>query len=125
MEHQELTEKIIGCAYQVYNKMGFGFLESVYEKCLMIELKKAGLSAESQVPIHVEYAGEVVGDFLVEGVVVLELKSVKRIVRAHEIQLVNYLTATQKEIGLILNFSETKVEVKRKVRDLKRLDQQD
>jgi GxxExxY protein len=129
MEHQELTEKIIGCAYQVYNKMGFGFLESVYRRCLMIELKKAGLSADSQVPIHVEYAGEVVGDFvadiLVEGVVILELKSVKRIVRAHEIQLVNYLTATRKEIGLILNFSETKVEVKRKVRDLKRLDQPD
>ena len=129
MEHEELTERIIGCAYRVYNKMGFGFLESVYEKCLMIELKKMGLVAESQVPIHVEYDGEIVGEFvadiLVEGVVVLELKSVKQIVRAHEIQLVNYLTATGKEIGLILNFSETKVEVKRKVRDLKRLDQQD
>ena len=84
--------------------------------------------AESQVPIQVTYDGEVVGEFaadvLVEGII-LELKSVKRIVRAHEIQLVNYLTATQKEIGLILNFAETKVEVKRKVRDLKTLDQQD
>jgi GxxExxY protein len=128
MEQEALTEKIIGCAYRVYNKMGFGFLESVYEKCLMIELKKAGLVAESQVPIQVAYEGEVVGEFvadvLVEGII-LELKSVKRIVRAHEIQLVNYLTATQKEIGLILNFAETKVEVKRKVRDLKMLDQQD
>lgn len=129
MEHEELTKKIIGCAYQVYNKMGFGFLESVYEKCLMIELKKAGLTAESQVPINVMYDGEVVGEFiadiLVEGIIILELKSVKRVVRAHEIQVVNYLTATQKEIGLILNFSETRVEVKRKVRDLKRLDEQD
>lgn len=129
MEHKEITERIIGCAYQVYNKMGFGFLESVYEKCLMIELKKAGLIADSQVPIQVEYYGEIVGEFiadiLVEGDVILELKSVRRIVRAHEIQLVNYLTATQKEIGLILNFSETKVDVRRKVRDLKRLDQQD
>ena len=84
--------------------------------------------AESQVPIQVTYDGEVVGEFvadvLVEGII-LELKSVKRIVRAHEIQLVNYLTATQKEIGLILNFAETNVEVKRKVRDLKTLDQQD
>jgi GxxExxY protein len=128
MEQEALTEKIIGCAYRVYNKMGFGFLESVYEKCLMIELKKAGLVAESQVPIQVTYEGEVVGEFvadvLVEGII-LELKSVKRIIRAHEIQLVNYLTATQKEIGLILNFAETKVEVKRKVRDLKTLDQQD
>ena len=129
MEHKELTERIIGCAYRVYNRMGFGFLESVYEKCLMIELKKAGLSAESQVPIHVEYDGEVVGEFvadiLVEKRVILELKSVKRMVRAHEIQLVNYLTTTRKEIGLILNFSETKVEVKRKVRNLKSLDEQD
>ena len=128
MEQEALTEKVIGCAYRVYNKMGFGFLESVYEKCLMIELKKAGLVAESQVPIQVTYEGEMVGEFvadvLVEGII-LELKSVKRIVRAHEIQLVNYLTATQKEIGLILNFAETKVEVKRKVRDLKTLDQQD
>lgn len=129
MEHKELTETIIGCAYRVYNKMGFGFLESVYERCLMIELRKAGLTAESQVPINVEYEGEVVGEFvadvLVNDAVIVELKSVKRIVRAHEIQVVNYLTATQKEIGLILNFSETKVEVKRKVRSLNRLDQLD
>jgi GxxExxY protein len=71
IEQEALTEKIIGCAYRVYNKMGFGFLESVYEKCLMIELKKAGLVAESQVPIKVTYDGEDVGDFvadvLVEG----------------------------------------------------------
>ena len=128
MEQEALTEKIIGCAYRVYNKMGFGFLESVYEKCLMIELKKADLVAESQVPIQVAYEGEMVGEFIADVVVegiILELKSVKRIVRSHEIQLVNYLTATQKEIGLILNFAETKVEVKRKVRDLKMLDQQD
>jgi GxxExxY protein len=129
MEHKELTEKIIGCAYRVYNKMGFGFLESVYEKCLMIELRQIGLLAEAQVPINVEYEGEVVGEFfadvLVEGSVILELKSVKRIIRAHEIQLVNYLVATGKEIGLILNFAEEKVEVKRKVRSLKNLDQQD
>jgi GxxExxY protein len=126
MENKELTEKIIGCAYRVYNKMGFGFLESVYEKCLMIELKKAGLMAESQVSINVEYEGEVVGEFvadvLVEGLIILELKSVRRIVRAHEIQLVNYLVATKIDIGLILNFAEEKVEVKRKVRSLKHLD---
>jgi GxxExxY protein len=126
MENKELTEKIIGCAYRVYNKMGFGFLESVYEKCLMIELKKAGLMAESQMSINVEYEGEVVGEFvadvLVEGLIILELKSVRRIVRAHEIQLVNYLAATKIDIGLILNFAEEKVEVKRKVRSLKHLD---
>ena len=126
MDHKELTEKVIGCAYRVYNKMGYGFLESVYEKCLMIELEKAGLQAESQKSIAVEYDGENVGEFVadivVEGSVILELKSVRRIVRAHEIQLVNYLVATGMEVGLILNFAEEKVEVKRKVRSLKHLD---
>lgn len=129
MDQKELTEKIIGCAYKVYNTMGYGFLESVYENCLLIELKKAGLSAASQKPITVRYDGEGVGEFvadiIVEGTVILELKSVRRIIRAHEIQLVNYLVATNTEIGLILNFAEQKVEVKRKVRSLQNLDQQE
>ena len=64
MEHKELTEKIIGCAYTVYNKMGFGFLESVYEKCMLIELRKSGLNAEPQKPITVYYDNENVGHFL-------------------------------------------------------------
>ena len=122
MQHRELTEKIIGCAYPVYNKMGFGFLESVYEKCLLIELRKAGLRAESQRPITVYYDDEVVGDFvadvIVEDLIILELKSVVRVVKAHEVQLVNYLTATRKDVGLIINFSEKQVEIKRKVREL-------
>ena len=123
MEHQELTEKIIGCAYCVYNKMGFGFLESVYEKCMLIELRKAGLIAESQKPIAVYYDKENVGQFLADIVVndtiVLELKSVRKIVEAHEVQLVNYLVATGKQVGLqIINFGERKDEVKRKVKDL-------
>ena len=102
--------------------MGFGFLESVYEKCLLIELRKAGLHVESQQAIIVRYGGEIVGEFfadiVVENTIILELKSVRMIVKAHEIQLVNYLVATGKPVGLILNFGETKVEVKRKVRDL-------
>jgi len=102
--------------------MGHGFLESVYEKCLLIELEKAGLSAEAQCPIAVRYDGEVVGEFLadivVEDTVIVELKSVREIVRAHEVQLVNYLVATGKPVGLLLNFAETGVEVKRKVREL-------
>jgi GxxExxY protein len=122
MEYQELTEKIIGCAYVVYNKMGFGFLESVYEKCLLIELRRAGLDAESQKPIAVYYDKENVGQFLADIVVndtiVLELKSVRKIVEAHEVQLVNYLVATGKQVGLLINFGERKVEVKRKVREL-------
>ena len=122
MRNKEITEKIIGCAYRVYNKMGFGFLESVYEKCLLIELRKAGLQAKSQQAIIVRYDGEIVGEFfadiVVENTIILELKSVRMIVKAHEIQLVNYLVATGKTVGLILNFGETKVEVKRKIRDL-------
>lgn len=122
MEFKEITEKIIGCAYRVYNKMGFGFLESVYEKCLLIELRKANIHAESQQPIKVAYENEIVGEFvadiIVENTVILELKSVQRIVRAHEVQLVNYLVATGKPVGLILNFGEKKVEVKRKVKEL-------
>ena len=89
MTHRELTEKIIGCAYRVYNRMGYGFLESVYEKCLVLELRKAGLRAESQHSIRVRYDGEVVGDFvadiLVEDTVIVELKSVRRLVSAQEI----------------------------------------
>ncbi|MFH2219347.1 MAG: GxxExxY protein [Pseudomonadota bacterium] len=123
MEYKDLTETIIGCSYRVFNKMGFGFLESVYEKCLLIELRKAGLEAESQKPITVYYDDEIVGEFvadiIVNDTIVLELKSVRRVVRAHEVQVVNYLVSTGKPIGLILNFGERKVEVKRKVKELK------
>ena len=121
MKYEDLTEKIIGCAYTVYNKMGYGFLESVYEKCLLIELGKASLSSVSQNPITVYYDDAVVGEFIadviVEDTIILELKSVRRIIKAHEVQLVNYLVATQKPVGLLINFGEKKVEVKRKVRD--------
>ena len=122
MQYETITEQIIGCAYRVYNKLGFGFLESVYEKCMEIELKKAGLRAESQRPIKVFYEGEIVGEFaadlIVEDTVIVELKSVRRVVKAHETQLVNYLVATQTDVGLILNFGDRKVEVKRKLRTL-------
>ena len=122
MEFEKVTETIIGCAYRVYNKMGFGFLESVYEKCLLIELRKAGLETETQKPITVYYDGEVVGEFvadmMVNDAVIIELKSVRRIIKAHEVQLVNYLVAMGKLVGLILNFGERKVEIKRKVKEL-------
>ena len=122
MEYVDLTEAIIGCAYRVYNKMGFEFLESVYEKCLLIELHKAGLKAESQKPIIVLYDNDVVGEFvadiIVNDTIILELKSVRKIIKAHEVQLVNYLVATGKPVGLIINFGERKVEIKRKVKDL-------
>jgi GxxExxY protein len=122
MEFQALTEAIIRCAFKVYNRMGFGFLESVYEKCLLIELNRADLCAEAQKPITVYYevqeVGSFIADLLVEDTVIVELKSVRVIATAHEVQLVNYLTATGKPVGLLLNFGEKKVEVARKVRTL-------
>ena len=125
MVHEKLTEQIIGCAYRVYNKLGFGFLESVYEKSLMIELRKGGITAASQAAIVVRYDDEVVGEFVadivVEGTIIVELKSVRRMALSHEIQLVNYLVATGKNVGLLLNFGQRKVEVKRKVRELREL----
>jgi len=123
MKHEELTDKVIGCAYKVYNIMGFGFLESVYEKCLLIELKKAGIDAETQKDILVQYEGYIVGEFkadiLVNDAIIVELKSVRQIVKAHEVQLVNYLSATGKDIGLIINFGPKSVEIRRKVRDIR------
>jgi len=124
MEYKELTEKIIGCAFNVYNKMGFGFLESVYEKCLLIELSKAGLNAEAQKPITVYYDKQVVGEFvadiIVNDTVIIELKSASQIVRAHEVQLVNYLTGTNKPVGLILNFGPKKLEIRRLIKNYKK-----
>jgi len=120
MLNQELTEKVIGCAFRVYNTMGFGYEESVYERCLLIELREAGLAAENQIPIEVFYKGTPVGhfraDIVVEGVLILELKSIRALAPAHEAQLVNYLVATGTDLGLLLNFAATKVEVKRKTR---------
>ncbi len=89
---------------------------------MLIELRKAGLDKESQKPIRVQYEGEVVGDFiadiLVNDTVILELKSVRKLIEAHEVQLVNYLVGTGKPVGLLINFAETRVEVKRKVKYL-------
>ena len=122
MIDQEITEKILGCCFEVSNELGSGFLESVYEKCLSIELGKAGLKFETQLPIKVYYEGEDVGrymaDILVEDKIIVELKSIQQLVNAHEVQLVNYLVATGKQVGLLFNFGPKKVEVKRKVREL-------
>lgn len=123
MKHGYLTSKIIACAYQVYNTIGFGFLESVYENCMMIELKSAGIAAEAQRGIKVTYKDKIVGEFyadiLVGDEVIVELKSVQQIIARHEVQLVNYLVATGKDVGLLINFGRKKVEVKRRVRSLR------
>ncbi len=125
VDSSDLTEKIIGCAYRVYNTMGSGFLESVYEKCLAIELEMAGLEAEFQKSIDVFYANQQVGNFIadifVANQVIVELKAVRRLAPAHEVQLVNYLAATKIQVGLLINFGEKKVEVKRRVLNLNRI----
>ena len=122
MNYSDLTEKIIGCAYRVYNTIGSGFLESVYEKCLSIEFEKVGLAAEFQKPVDVYYVKQNVGcfvaDIVVNGKVIVELKAVRNLTVTHEVQLVNYLAATGIKVGLLINFSSTKVEVKRKMLDL-------
>ncbi|MCE5187540.1 MAG: GxxExxY protein [Planctomycetaceae bacterium] len=129
MEFQELTNKVIGAAFTVYNRMGFGFLESVYEKCLLLELQKAGILAENQAEILVKYDDKVVGEFkadlLVENEVIIELKSIKTIMQIHEVQLVNYLKATGKDLGLLINFGEKGVQVKRKIRNLEKISRED
>ena len=118
MKHKELTAKIIECAYKVHNTLGFGFLEAVYQNALLIELIKAGLRAEKEKKIQVYYDTQLVGDYMadiiVEGKVILEFKSVKKLHPAHEAQLINYLKATGIEVGLLINFGES-VEIKRKV----------
>ncbi len=124
MQHEELTGKIIGCAYRVYNVLGFGYLESVYENCIVIELRKLGLKVEQQFPITVYYEGIVVGtftaDLFVQDQVMVELKSIRTLHPIHEVQLVNYLKSTGVDTGLLINFRESKVELKRKHRELPR-----
>jgi len=120
MEYQEITQQIIGSAMKVHRTLGPGFLESVYQNALALELRKAGLGVECEKRIRVIYDGAVVGEFsadmLVEQCVLVENKAVHALVRAHEVQLVNYLTATEVEIGLLLNFGGTRLEFRRKTR---------
>jgi GxxExxY protein len=123
MEEQALTEKIIGCGMTVHSALGPGFLESVYQKALEHELRKAGLQIESNKVINVRYDGVLVGEFLsdmlVEEKVLIELKATQCLVSAHEVQLVNYLTATGIAIGLLLNFGAARLDFKRKCRTLR------
>ena len=116
----ELTGKIIGCAMKVHSKLGFGFLESVYRNALLHELRKNGLQAQAEQPIQVYYDGILVGDYkadiIVEGELILELKAVENLQKIHDVQLVNYLNASRKEIGLLFNFGAQSLEFKKKFR---------
>jgi len=115
----KLTERIIGCAYAVGNNLGYGFLEKVYENALIHELRKNGIPALNQQAIVVYYDGVVVGeyyvDILVKNEIVVELKTAKAIDSSHVSQCLNYLKATNKKIGLLINFGKSRVEVKRLV----------
>ena len=108
--HKEITSAIISAFYTVYNTLGYGFLEKVYENALVLELEKRGLKVQTQYPIEVYYEGKIVGkyfaDLLVSDIVIVELKAAEKLIAAHETQLINYLKATDIEVGLLLNFGK-------------------
>lgn len=116
-KHSELTEQIIGAFYTVYSTLGYGFLEDVYAKALVIELRNRGLTPSTEQPIEVYYANQLIGkyyaDVVVNDLVIVELKAVKTLIAEHEAQLLNYLKATPYEVGLLLNFGP-KPETKRR-----------
>ncbi|MDD2585669.1 MAG: GxxExxY protein [Syntrophomonadaceae bacterium] len=116
--YENLTKEIIGAAYRVYNILGAGFLEKIYENALVVELEKQGLKTIQQHPINVYYDEKIVGeyfaDLLIEDKVIVELKAISELTKAHEAQLINYLKATEKEVGLIINFGD-EIKIKRKI----------
>lgn len=120
MKYAELSDKIIKAFYTVYNTLGYGFLEKVYERAMMIELKKLGLNCMNQVQIKVFYANQIIGDYvadiIVENKILVELKAIKHLSKQDEAQLLNYLTATKYEVGLLFNFGK-EPEFKRKIFD--------
>ena len=119
-KYKELTDRIIRIFYKVYNKLGYGFLEKVYENAMKMELEKEGISSVCQSPIKVFYEGAIVGeyctDILVDNRVIVEIKATRHLVEENEAQLLNYLKATNIEVGLLFNFG-VKPEVKRKAVD--------
>ena len=116
--HKDTTDIILKSFYKVYNNLGYGFLEKVYENALLYELRNQGLDCEKQKPIKVYYeqiqVGEYYADIIVNGCIILELKAAESIAEEHEFQLINYLKATEIEIGLLLNFGKNP-EFKRKI----------
>jgi GxxExxY protein len=116
----DLAGKVIGLAMKIHSTLGAGFLETVYHKALAHELTKAGIRFESEKPLSVFYDGVLVGDFvadfLIENELIVELKAVQNLVPAHEVQTVNYLVATGKDVGLLINFGSERLEFKKKFR---------
>ena len=120
IKYKKLTEKIIKIFYKVYNKLGYGFLERVYENAMMVDFRREGIPAVSQSAIKVFYEDTIVGeyfaDILVDDKVIVEIKAAKSLALENEAQLLNYLKATNIEVGLLLNFGP-KPEIRRKVFD--------
>jgi len=119
-EEYDLCGQVIGAAMKVHSALGPGFLESVYQNALIWELRKSGFKAEAERPISVYYDGQIVGaftaDVLVADALILELKAIQSLAKAHEVQLVNYLVATGVDEGLLLNFGAERLEFKKKFR---------
>jgi len=119
-KYQETTQQIIGAAYKVHNSLGAGFLEKVYENALAIELRNCGLSVAQQSQVEVRYQGQIVGsyvaDLIVADKIVVEMKAISKLEKAHEAQLVNCLKATGMPVGLLINFGRS-VEVRRRIFD--------
>jgi len=119
MNINDLTYQINGAIFKVSRTLGAGFLEKVYENALMIELRERGIKSESQAPIRVLYKDETVGeyfaDILVEDKIIIELKAVENLSKLHEAQILNYLKATEIQVGLLVNFKHPKAEIKRMV----------
>ena len=117
MNIDEITYQIRGAIFEVNRVLGHGFLEKVYEKAMIVELTNRGLKAENQIPINVKYKGEIVGeyiaDIIVENRIILELKAVESLQKIHEAQILNYLKATGYKIGLLVNFTYPKAEIRR------------
>ncbi|MCK5050282.1 MAG: GxxExxY protein [Candidatus Cloacimonetes bacterium] len=122
MKYENITEKIIKSFYNVYNTLGYGFLEKVYENAMILDLRKASLNCENHIPIKVYYHNEIIGEYfadvLVEKKIIIELKAIKQLTKQDEAQLLNYLSSTKIEVGLLLNFGE-QPEIKRKIFDNK------
>ncbi|MFA5263716.1 MAG: GxxExxY protein [Opitutaceae bacterium] len=117
MQYEELTGKILAVAFEVSNELGAGFLESIYENALMHCLLEDGFAAENQKPLEVWFRKKLVGEFyadiVVNNDVILELKAVKKLAPEHEAQLLNYLKATGKPVGILLNFGQSRLEYRR------------
>ena len=119
LQHADVTQKIIGAAFDVHRELGYGFLESVYQRAMQVELQRAGFRCEVECPVKVRYRNVIVGDFradlLVNDVVIVELKTAKIYNTEDEPQLLNELKATGTKVGLLINFGRAKVEFKRMV----------